>query len=135
MALIFVGSTDVLSTPHTSRFLGPALRWLFPGFTNESLQGVQAVIRKFGHLTEYAILAILLWRARRQPVANDTRPWSWCDARFAVVIAGLYAVTDEFHQSFVSTRQGSPWDVLIDTVGATIGIVVLWRLGRWRKKW
>jgi VanZ family protein len=135
MALIFAGSTDVLSTPHTSRFLGPALRWLFPGFTNESLHGVQAVIRKFGHLTEYAILAVLVWRARRQPKAPEARPWSWGDARFAVVIAGLYAITDEFHQGFVATRQGSGWDVLIDTLGATLGIIVLWRVGRWRNHW
>src|SRR5438045_5204621 len=65
MALIFVGSTDVLSAQHTSRFLVPFLRWLDPQISLAALAQIQFAIRKLGHLTEYAILAMLLWRALR----------------------------------------------------------------------
>ena len=53
----------------------------------------------------------------------------------AAVISVLYAATDEFHQSFVPSRMASPWDVLIDTVGAALGLFVLWMFGQWRKWW
>ena len=75
------------------------------------------ILRKVAHLTEYAILGALL-RGRRRP-----RP-SPCS------LAGLYAVTDEVHQTFVEGRLGAPLDVAIDTVGALVGVLVWLRLER-----
>jgi VanZ family protein len=69
--------------------------------------------RKLAHAAEYAVLAVLLWRALRRPVA-------------AVLIASAYAVTDELHQTFVRGRAGSPVDWAIDTAGAVIGMCLLW---------
>ena len=135
MILIFAGSTDLLSSQHTSRIIGPLLRWIYPNVSDDTIRAVQAVVRKSGHVTEYSVLALLLWRARRKPVRNDFRPWSRRDAVFAVVCAGIYAATDEFHQSFVPSRDASVFDVLIDTCGATVGLVLLWLFGRWRKLW
>jgi VanZ family protein len=71
------------------------------------------VLRKCAHLTEYAILAVLLVRA--------TGSYRW-----AFLLAVAYAGTDEFHQTFVRGRHGSPIDVGIDAAGALIGIA-LWR--------
>src|SRR5213082_3317733 len=65
MAVIFLGSTDMLSAAHTSRFLVPFLRWLDPQISLAALNAIQFGIRKLAHLTEYAILAALLWRALR----------------------------------------------------------------------
>src|SRR5205085_11378558 len=65
MALIFLGSTDILSAEHTSRFLVPFLRWLDPQISLAALAQIQFAIRKLGHLIEYAILAMLFWRALR----------------------------------------------------------------------
>src|SRR5205814_9256817 len=65
MALIFLGSSDMLSAEHTSRFLVPFLRWLDPQISFATLNAIQFGIRKLAHLTEYAILAMLLWRALR----------------------------------------------------------------------
>ena len=135
MALIFSASTDLLSTQNTSRFLGPLLRRLVPGITDEAVRVVQFSIRKTCHALEYAVLALLLWRARREPVANDPRPWSAADARWAVLVSALYATTDEVHQALVPSRQGSVADVLLDTGGATLGILCLWHLGRRRNEW
>lgn len=115
MTLIFIGSTDLLSGEHTSRFIGPFLRWLTPGVSDATIASVQLVVRKCGHLTEYAILAALLCRAMRQ----SSQRWFG-----AFIVAAIYASLDELHQSFVTSRTGTPWDVLIDCIGAATGLLV-----------
>jgi VanZ family protein len=135
MGLIFAGSTDVLSTHRTSRIIGPLLRWLNPNLSDESIRNVQIVVRKGSHVAEYAVLALLFWRARRQPIKNDPRPWSWPEAAFAVCAAGVYAATDEFHQMFVASRGASVWDIGLDTLGAAGGVLVIWCWRRWREHW
>jgi VanZ family protein len=94
------------------------------------IEAIHHVFRKCCHLTEYAILGILLWRAVRKPIRHDPRPWSWREAAIAVLIVFLYASTDEFHQMFVPTRTPTVSDVFIDTSGAIIGMLVLWAAGR-----
>ena len=135
MGLIFCGSTDALSSKRTSRILGPLLHWLIPNISEEAIDAVKTVVRKGGHVAEYSVLALLLWRARRRPIKNDPRPWSWREAAFAVCAAGVYAVTDEFHQVFVPSRGASVWDIGLDTLGAAGGILLIWCLGRWRERW
>src|ERR1700682_2023601 len=73
MAIIFLGSTDMLSAEHTSRFLVPFLRWLDPQISLATLNVVQAGVRKLGHLIEYATLAMLLWRALRSGAVWTTK--------------------------------------------------------------
>src|SRR5258706_3456768 len=114
MACIFSASSDQMSFQHSSRIIGPFIRWLFPHLSNQAVGEWVFVIRKCAHLTEYAILALLLWRALRKPVKGDTRPWRGSEARLVLILVALYAATDEIHQSFVPRRQASVWDVLID---------------------
>lgn len=132
MLLIFSGSTDLLSTERTSRIVAPLLRWLKPDLSEAAIKNVQFILRKCGHVTEFAVLAVLFWRARRPAVVA---PWNWTHARNALVFAALYAVSDEVHQYFVASRMASGWDVLIDIVGAAAGLFVLWRFGRSRQYW
>src|SRR5947207_10040646 len=122
MIFIFIGYTDLLSAEHTSRFIGPFLRWFAPGISEATVASVQLVVRKCAHLTEYAILAALLVRAfrQRQPRADRALAISF-------LIAAVYAAVDEFHQSFVASRTGSPWDVLFDCAGALAGVLIYWR--------
>lgn len=81
---------------------------------------IEKAVRKGAHMTEYAILAVFFyiwlgnWQHRRRK-----RVW------LAVMLAVLYAASDEFHQLFVQGRAGRVGDVLIDSVGALIG-VLLW---------
>lgn len=132
MVLIFIGSSEVLSEENTSRIIGPILKWLNPRITEAAIQTIQAVIRKTGHITEYAILAALVLRALRMAVPNAG--WRWKLAFLAVGIACLYAASDEFHQSFVPSRFSSIVDVLIDTSGACLGMMASWAWYRWRNK-
>jgi len=125
MAVIFTGSSDSHSYEHSSLFVEPLLRWLFPQMTQEHIETIHLYIRKCGHLAEYAVLALLLWRALRRPVKNDSRPWVWREAQLALGIVMLYAATDEFHQIFVPERTGLLSDVFIDTAGGAVGLLAL----------
>jgi VanZ family protein len=74
--------------------------------------GQGEIVSKLAHVTEYAILGWLIQRAR-----GDKRSW-W----LSLLIAVAYAVTDEFHQSFVPGRHARGTDVLIDVGGVAIGL-------------
>lgn len=135
MSLIFVGSADAKSYEHSSRLIEPLLRWLFPHMSEDHVHVIHHIFRKCAHLTEYAVLALFLWRAMRKPVRNDPRPWSWREAAIAVAIVFAYASTDEFHQRFVPTRTPLVSDVFIDTGGAVIGMFALWAAGSLLNWW
>ena len=101
-----------------SRWL-PVLVWAGVIFAFSSIPSLNSglgtwdyVLRKGAHMTEYAILAVLLLRA--------TGSYAW-----ALGLAVAYATSDEFHQTFVRGRHGSPIDVGIDAVGALVGLAVL----------
>jgi VanZ family protein len=119
MIFIAVNSTDLMSAEHTSRFIGPFLRWFEPNVSQSTIASVQFFVRKCAHLTEYAILAALLYRALRRGQERLLRP-----AIPAFFIASMCAALDEFHQSFVSSRTGTPWDVAIDFIGALAGLAL-----------
>jgi VanZ family protein len=125
MALIFSASSDSHSSQHTSRFFEPFLHWLFPKMSQPQIDNIHHFIRKCGHLTEYAILALLLWRAIRKPGKNNPREWRWDEAGLSVSIVFLYAASDELHQVFVPTRTAQVSDVVIDTCGGVAGLIAL----------
>jgi VanZ family protein len=126
MILIFSASADTQSTQHTSRILEPFLRWLWPDISPGNIENVRWVFRKLAHLTEYAILAWLWWRALQQPKRSDVGRWSWRVAGLALGAVVLYAASDEWHQTFVANRTGSVRDVGIDTLGGALGLATLW---------
>jgi VanZ family protein len=135
MFIIFSASSDRMSFSHSSRIIGPILHWLFPHMSDQSVHAVVFAVRKAAHVTEYAILALLVWRALRKPNAGNPRLWQWSHAGSALLFVALYATGDEIHQAFVPTRQASVWDVLLDTLGGAFGLLFLWIFGRWRKHW
>ena len=73
------------------------------------------VLRKLAHAGVFAALTLLWLRALRPLTARALLA--------AVTISILYAITDEYHQTLVSGRHGSPVDVGIDAIG--IGVAVL----------
>jgi VanZ family protein len=77
MGLIFSASSDSNSFARSSRILAPLLHWLFPHLQEDTVNLIVLLGRKGAHVTEYAVLALLLWRAWRRPVKNDARPPAW----------------------------------------------------------
>lgn len=126
MALVFSASADRQSYVHSSRLFEPLLYWLFPHISPPTVAQLHHLFRKTCHLTEYAILAWLVWRAIRRPMKKDFRPWDWAEAGLALVVVFAYAAGDEFHQAFVPNRTPLVSDVLIDTCGGAICLFLLW---------
>jgi VanZ family protein len=132
-----------MSSSRTSRFIGPILRWLSPDISSEAVERVQWVVRKSGHVLEYAVLSLLLWRALGQPGRKcratgedgELDGWQWGPAFWALLGSFLFAVSDEWHQSWVPSRGASFGDVMLDTAGAVLGLFIVWSWGRWRKVW
>jgi VanZ family protein len=84
------------------------------------------ILKKAAHMIEYGILASLLWRALSRGQGALSRS-AWVTA---FVVSVLYAASDEYHQTFVPGRNGTPVDVGIDTVGALIALLIVGSLRR-----
>ena len=84
-----------------------------------ALGALEVAFRKLVHFSEYALLCFLWWRVVRRHT-DDGRA-----ALIALAVASAYAATDEFHQTFVEGRHGTPVDWLIDTAGAAFAAAVI----------
>ena len=92
---------------------------------NAFAEKIEYPIRKMAHATEYAILGMLM--------SGAVYAYSVCGKkviRYAWILATIYAATDEFHQLFVPGRSGQFRDVLLDSTGAAVGLLILRRTGR-----
>ena len=76
---------------------------------------------KSGHSIGYALLAVVLLRAFARGRLSGV---TWTAGLAAIGLATMYGVSDEFHQSFVQGRHGTPVDVLIDAVGVALAIAL-----------
>jgi len=124
MAFISFASTGNFSAGNTSRIIGPLVLWLFPDTSPEAMLAIHGVTRKIAHLAEYALLGILAARAFRGSPGQALRD-RWFLVSLALVI--VYALADEYHQSFVPSRTGTIYDSLIDMVGGFAALIFVWR--------
>jgi len=119
LVFIFFASSDNFNAGNTSRIIGPLILWLFPSTSPETLAVVHSLTRKLAHFTEYAILGFLAARAfRTSPHPAIKQRWFW----ICIALVVIYALLDEYHQSFVPSRTASIHDSLIDMAG---GLTVL----------
>ena len=86
---------------------------------NSGLGAIDLIGRKLIHFAEYALLCFLWWRA----LVTVTSPGR--AALFAFLLASGYAATDEYHQTFVDGRHGTPLDWAIDSAGAAAAALKL----------
>ena len=151
MFLIFSASGDAKSYQHSTALFEPLLHWLFPQMSQAHVELIHHLFRKTGHLTEYALLALLLWRAIHHSQNNNCAPkpdkggpvapkrseggWRWDEAGLSLAIVFLYAGSDELHQVFVALRTALVSDVIIDTTGGALGLLLLWAIGKILKHW
>ena len=88
---------------------------------SSGLGTLDLILRKLAHMAEYGLLLFLLWRPLRELLAERAA----VGAAFAIAL--LYAASDEWHQSFVEGRHGTPVDVGIDAVGMAIASFLILR--------
>lgn len=137
-ALLWMG----LIFPVTNRSLGSPKIWqvyytimvkLSPGASFNELSVTYVVLRKTWHFIEYALLALLVYRALR---AGRAPLWQKSKVLWAGFIAFGFGFLDEFLQSFVPGRTGSPFDWAVDTAGILTGLALLsiWARRRGRRR-
>src|SRR6185295_11833443 len=114
MAFISIASTGEFSGENTSRIIRPLVLWLFPDISEASLQLVHFSVRKAAHFIEYAVLGLLAGRAFSRS-SHSLLGRRWVFVGLALIV--VYALLDEYHQSFVPSRTASIYDSLIDSAG------------------
>ena len=108
-----------MKLPRLLELWGPVVVWAAVIFALSAVPSLgtdlgvwDTVLRKCAHVTEYAILALLLYRAIGRELP-------------AFLIGFAYAITDEIHQEFVRGRHASPFDVSMDAAGLALGLLLL----------
>ena len=117
MALIFAmsaapGDLSGMQSGRLARFLAACLSPFFE-MDAQAVGVLEILVRKGAHMTEYAVLFLLLRAALGESGVRG-------EGVKALLLTALYAVTDEFHQTFVPGRGPAALDVAIDTCGALI---------------
>lgn len=121
MAIIFIFSQQPASiSSGQSGVFVEQLHHIAPGIDQQLLT---FIIRKSAHIFAYFILGILifnaLWRINFSKLTYSQPTIS------SITICALYAASDELHQLFVSGRSGEIRDVVMDSIAASIGIVLI----------
>ena len=119
--LLFISfaSTAEFSAVNTNTILRPIVLWFYPTLSEAKVAAIHFLLRKLGHFSEYAVLGFLARRA----FITSSRAWlrqHWFES--ALLLLVIYALLDEYHQSFVPSRSASIYDSMIDVAG---GLTVL----------
>ncbi len=96
-----------------------------PGLHVSSNPSVDRPIREVAHVCTYAMLTVLLGWALAGHQAPSRRVLIT-----AAVLAFLYGVSDEWHQTYVPSRNGRPQDLVWDGIGIVVGCALLWLAAR-----
>jgi VanZ family protein len=129
MGFIFYASTNEFSASNTSRIIRPLLLWLFPNISEERIALAHFLTRKAAHFTEYAILGLLAARAFS---SSSHRLLGRYWFQLGTMLIVVYALTDEYHQTFVPSRTGSIYDSAVDTAGGLCALLAFLYL---RRRW
>ena len=89
----------------------------FPTLETSEIYWQDFVLKKSAHMIEYAVFALLIYRALKYSGTKIRRA-----VVLSLLIAVIYAITDEFHQSFVPGREPKIRDVFFDTIGGALGL-------------
>jgi VanZ family protein len=121
MALIAAGSSNALSGNRTGSWMLTLLGYIAPWASPALVSGLHVALRKLGHLVEFGILAILWYRAL------TPRPRA---AMMAFAITAAYGGVDELRQWFTPSREPAVTDVMVDGLGAVLGLAAWTEAGR-----
>jgi len=127
IALIAIESTEYLGADHTTGPLRAIYQFLFGHVTDAGWEGIHFYIRKTGHFIGYGLVGLAWLRAWWLTFPRST---FLQDALLALLGTAVIASCDEFHQSFLPNRTGLPSDVLIDCLGATTLLLIVYAVLR-----
>ncbi len=91
-----------------------------PSDSMPKVENFDTLVKKGGHMLGYGLLGLSLMRAQERS--------SWKSIGLALAGCLLYAISDEFHQSFVPGRNAALVDVGIDMTGCLVALVIFYRI-------
>lgn len=121
LTLVLVLGTAYFATQETGVFVLPFLKLLAPGASSAKLQATHLVLRKLTHLVEYAVLALLWFRALLLARGRTPNTAAW----MALCVCLVCAVIDETHQATIPSRTGSVRDFAIDASGVACMLMLV----------
>lgn len=123
IGLITFESTDYMSSQNTSSMLYDVLTRLFGRINLSEFFYWHHLMRKAGHVIGYAMLGLLLLRALWMTFAHRPK-WLRLLPVFAWLGTALVAAIDEWHQSYIPSRTGTSWDVLLDSAAGLAALAL-----------
>ena len=130
IAIICVESTDTFSSQNTSSFLRPILQRWFGHINDSSWDLYHHYLRKSGHFVGYGLVAFAFLHAWLHTLdrraIGSLLEWRIKSSLLAILSTAFIASCDEYHQTFIPSRTGSPYDVLLDTAGASALCLLVW---------
>jgi len=125
--LVFYLSTERFGSDFSQGLVAQALTLLHISVSLRTFHILGTLLRKIAHMTEYGILAFLVYGSfgGRQTFGWRLRQAIWC-----IGIVGLYSLSDEFHQRYVPGRNASLVDCGIDIAGAAIALIIIFEARR-----
>jgi len=115
--VIFCESSELFGADHTTGPIRHIVEYFFGHMSNRRWDMVHLYIRKAGHFTGYGLIGLCWLRAWWMTLRHSR---FLLDALLALAGTAFIASCDEFHQSFIPNRTGTPLDVLIDCSGAIV---------------
>ena len=140
VTVICIESTATFSASNTSSWLRPILEHLFGAVSDSTWEVIHHIFRKGGHFVGYGTVGFTFLRAwlytlDRRGLAS-LFSWRIESTVLAILSTAIVAGCDEFHQSFLPSRTGTPRDVLLDSAGACTFCLLVWLIcwvGRTRR--
>lgn len=130
IAVISVESQAFMGADHTSRFLRPIWQAIFGHVNDARWETIHHYIRKSGHFLGYGLIGLAWLRAWWMTLPHSK---FLSDASLALLGTAAIASCDEWHQTLLPNRTGTPWDVLLDCTGALVMMTLVYVYARSRR--
>lgn len=117
LVMIAFFSTDTFSAEHTGSILEKVIRAVYGNISQEHFRMLHFLVRKAAHFSVYGFLSLVAFYSWRATLPRRAR-WTFTWALLALLVAAMAGSLDEIHQLFVPSRGPSPYDVMLDTMGA-----------------
>jgi len=130
VAVICTESTETFSAQNTSSWLRPIFERIFGAFQDATWDSFHHYLRKSGHFVGYGTVGFTFLRAWLYTLDLRAQSrllmWRVRSSLLAILSTAIVAAGDEFHQTFLPGRTGTPTDVLLDTAGACAMCLLVW---------
>lgn len=117
-------STDTFSAEHTGAILEKIVRAIYGNISAEHFRILHMFVRKAAHFTVYGLLSLWAFYSWRITLPRRA-PWTFIWSALALLVTLIAGSYDEIHQIFVPSRTASPYDVMLDMMGAIFVQILL----------